>query len=111
MCGWCIHCKVRMRSRTAIETLVWLMEDAFEGDPAHSLLANLRQVKKEDWTAMLSWITSASPTGATTCLHAKSFVSLSRMSSTTLARSTISVHYYKDQNAGHTNRSLRNSPA
>jgi hypothetical protein len=39
-------------SRTAIETLAWLIEDAFEGDPAHSLLANLHDLRDEDWTAL-----------------------------------------------------------
>ena len=39
-------------SRTAIETLVWLTHDAFEGDPDHSLLANLREVSDEEWTAL-----------------------------------------------------------
>lgn len=38
--------------RTAIETLAWLIEDAFEGDPDHSLTANLRNLKDEDWTAL-----------------------------------------------------------
>jgi hypothetical protein len=38
-----------MSGRTAVETLVWLVEDAFEGDPGHSLLANLREVREEDW--------------------------------------------------------------
>jgi uncharacterized damage-inducible protein DinB len=38
-------------SRTAIETLAWLVEQAFDGDPSHSLLANLRDLRKEDWTA------------------------------------------------------------
>ena len=40
-------------SRTAIDTLAWLIHDAFEGDPDHSLLANLRNVSDEDWTALL----------------------------------------------------------
>jgi len=40
------------KSRTAIETLVWLIEDAFEGDPDQSLLANLRDLREEDWTAL-----------------------------------------------------------
>ena len=40
------------QSRTAIETLAWLIEDAFEGDPHHSLLANLRDLRDEDWTAV-----------------------------------------------------------
>jgi hypothetical protein len=39
-------------SRTTIETLCWLIEDAFEGDPSHSLLANLRDLQEEDWTAL-----------------------------------------------------------
>ena len=40
------------RSRTALDTLAWLIEDAFEGDPDHSLLANLRDLRDEDWTAL-----------------------------------------------------------
>ena len=40
------------KSHTAIETLVWLIEDAFEGDPDQSLLANLRDLREEDWTAL-----------------------------------------------------------
>jgi len=39
-------------SHTAIDTLVWLIEDAFEGDPSHSLLANIRDLQDEDWTAL-----------------------------------------------------------
>ena len=39
-------------SRTAIETLVRLIEDAFGGDPDHSLLANIRNVQEADWTAL-----------------------------------------------------------
>jgi DinB superfamily len=39
-------------SRTAIDTLVWLSDDAFAGYPAHSLLANLRDLPAEDWTAL-----------------------------------------------------------
>jgi hypothetical protein len=38
-------------SRTGIETLVWLIEQAFEGDPSHSLIANLRDLREEDWIA------------------------------------------------------------
>lgn len=38
--------------RAAIETLAWLIEDAFEGDPSHSILANLRDLSEEDWTAL-----------------------------------------------------------
>lgn len=39
-------------SRAAIDTLTWLIEDAFEGDPSHALLANLREIRDEDWTAL-----------------------------------------------------------
>jgi|SRR5215216_244788 len=45
-----------VQSRTAIEMLAWLIEDAFEVDPDQSLLANLRDLREEDWTAL--------PTGA-----------------------------------------------
>jgi uncharacterized damage-inducible protein DinB len=39
-------------SRTAIETLAWLTEEAFEGEPEQSLLANLRDLREEDWTTL-----------------------------------------------------------
>jgi hypothetical protein len=39
-------------SRTALDTLVWLIQDAFDGDPDQSLLANLRGLREEDWTAL-----------------------------------------------------------
>jgi hypothetical protein len=39
---------------TALDTLAWLIEGAFEGDPAHSLLANLRDVPDELWMAVPS---------------------------------------------------------
>jgi uncharacterized damage-inducible protein DinB len=38
--------------RTAIDTLVWLIEDAFQGDPSHSLLANLNDLKDNEWTSL-----------------------------------------------------------
>jgi len=38
-------------SRIAIDTLVWLIEQAFEDEPSHSLLANLKDLREEDWTA------------------------------------------------------------
>ena len=41
-----------MSAHNAIEILVGLIEDAFEGDPAHSLWANLHQLREEDWTAL-----------------------------------------------------------
>ena len=39
--------------RTAIDTLVWLIEDAYAGDPAQSLLANLADLQEQDWNALL----------------------------------------------------------
>jgi hypothetical protein len=41
-----------VHSRTTIETLAWLTEDAFEGDPDQSLMANLRGLGEEDWLAL-----------------------------------------------------------
>jgi hypothetical protein len=41
-----------IHSRTAIETLVWLIEDAFQGDPDQSLMGNLRDLREEDWTTL-----------------------------------------------------------
>jgi uncharacterized damage-inducible protein DinB len=38
-------------SHVAIDTLSWLIEEAFDGDPSHSLLANLQDLREEDWTA------------------------------------------------------------
>ena len=38
-----------MSGRTAVETLAWLIEDAFERDLSHSLLVNLREVRDGDW--------------------------------------------------------------
>jgi DinB family protein len=40
-------------SRTALDTLAWLIEEAFEGDPSHSLLANLHDLRDEDWAVLL----------------------------------------------------------
>lgn len=39
-------------NRVAIETLAALSHDAFEGDPVTSLLANLRALREQDWTAV-----------------------------------------------------------
>ncbi|MGH2538041.1 MAG: DinB family protein [Candidatus Promineifilaceae bacterium] len=39
-------------TRTAVDTLAWLIEDAFEGDPEHSLLANLHDLAEGEWTAL-----------------------------------------------------------
>ena len=38
-------------SHIAIDTLARLIEEAFDGDPSHSLLANLHDLREEDWTA------------------------------------------------------------
>ena len=40
------------KSRTAIKTLAWLIQDAFDGDPDQSLIANLRDLRESDWTAL-----------------------------------------------------------
>ena len=39
-------------SRAAIDTLTWLIEEAFDGDPSHSLLANLQGLRQEEWIAL-----------------------------------------------------------
>jgi uncharacterized damage-inducible protein DinB len=38
--------------RIAIDTLAWLIEDAFGGDLSQSLLNNLTDLREEDWTAL-----------------------------------------------------------
>jgi hypothetical protein len=38
-------------SRAAVETLVYLLDEAFEGNEEHSLLGNLTNVTPEDWLA------------------------------------------------------------
>lgn len=38
-------------SHVVIDTFVWLIEEAFQGDPSHSLLANLKDLREEDWTS------------------------------------------------------------
>ena len=40
-------------SHIAIDTLARLIEEAFDGDPSHSLLANLHDLREEDWTVTL----------------------------------------------------------
>src|SRR5919198_4251231 len=37
--------------RITLDSLAWLIEEAFEGDPSHSLLSNLKDLREEDWTA------------------------------------------------------------
>ncbi len=39
-------------ARTGLETLVGLLEDAFQADAAQSLVASLRDLRDEDWTAL-----------------------------------------------------------
>jgi uncharacterized damage-inducible protein DinB len=39
-------------SRPAIDTLVWLTEDAFQGDSSHSLLTNLHDLKDNEWASL-----------------------------------------------------------
>ncbi len=39
-------------TRTELDTLARLLDAAFDGDPAHSLLANLRGLEDADWTAL-----------------------------------------------------------
>jgi hypothetical protein len=40
--------------RTQIDTLCWLIEDAFSGDLSQSLLKNLANLREQDWTAVLT---------------------------------------------------------
>jgi uncharacterized damage-inducible protein DinB len=40
------------RNRTGLDTLLWLIADAFDGDPHQSLMANLRKLREQDWTAV-----------------------------------------------------------
>ncbi len=40
------------RSRTALETLCWLIEDAFIGGVGGSLMGNLVNLRAADWTAL-----------------------------------------------------------
>jgi len=37
-------------SRAAVEEILYLLDQAFDGDDEHSLLANLRNVRPHDWT-------------------------------------------------------------
>jgi hypothetical protein len=39
-------------AHTALDTLAWLSDEAFQGDPAQSLLATLRTLREADWTAL-----------------------------------------------------------
>lgn len=39
-------------ARGAVENMVWMLDEAFEGNEQHSLLANLKDVGDEDWHAV-----------------------------------------------------------
>jgi uncharacterized damage-inducible protein DinB len=39
-------------SRIVVDILIRLIQDAFDGDPEHSLLANLREIREAEWTAL-----------------------------------------------------------
>ena len=54
-------------SRVRIDTLAWLIEEAFDGDPSHSLLANLQDLREEDWTASPEWKWSLDRRYSRTC--------------------------------------------
>jgi hypothetical protein len=41
-------------SRTALETLIWLTNQAFDGDPDQSLISSIRDLRDEDWTALVN---------------------------------------------------------
>jgi hypothetical protein len=41
-----------LNSRISIDTLCWLIHEAFEGDPSQSLMSNLVNIRKEDWYAL-----------------------------------------------------------
>ena len=38
--------------RTAIDILIWLTNQAYEGDPGQSLLGSLRDLRDPDWTSL-----------------------------------------------------------
>jgi uncharacterized damage-inducible protein DinB len=50
MSGLFIGFNLIANGRIALDTLIWLTEDAFSGDPDHSLLANLRNIHDHEWT-------------------------------------------------------------
>jgi uncharacterized damage-inducible protein DinB len=39
-------------THVSLDTLCWLIEDAFEGDLSHSLMSNLKNIREEDWIAL-----------------------------------------------------------
>lgn len=40
------------KDRVALETLIWLTSQAFDGDPDQSLVAGLSDIRQQDWTAL-----------------------------------------------------------
>ena len=40
------------QSRKMIDTLCWLIEQAFSGDPGQSLMSNLENLREQDWSAL-----------------------------------------------------------
>jgi hypothetical protein len=42
-----------IHSHVAVDTLAWLIEQAFNGDPSQSLMANVHDLSEQDWTALL----------------------------------------------------------
>jgi hypothetical protein len=44
--------KIENKCRKEIDTLCWLIEDAFDGDLAQSLMSNLANLREEDWNAL-----------------------------------------------------------
>ncbi len=40
--------------RKEIDTLCWLIEDAFDGNTSNSFMNNLTNVREQDWTALPS---------------------------------------------------------
>lgn len=39
-------------SHLSIDTLCWLIQDAFDGDPSQSLMGNLANIGEQDWLAL-----------------------------------------------------------
>lgn len=42
---------IQSSKKVATDTLCWMIEQAFDGD-GHSLMANLKNIRDEDWTAL-----------------------------------------------------------
>ena len=42
----------KKQPRKMIDTLCWLIEEAFSGDPGQSLISNLANLREQDWTAL-----------------------------------------------------------